>query len=64
MQIILFISTHVFSNGPFTIDALAAISQRSHTLLLSLGLSASLLYSPFISVDIKTLASLSNLAIE
>jgi hypothetical protein len=47
MQIILFISTDVFSNGLFTTDAMAVISQRSHSHTLSLCLSASLLCSPF-----------------
>jgi hypothetical protein len=53
MPISLFISTDVFSNGPFTTNAMAATSQRSHTHTLTLGLSTSLLYSPFISVWYK-----------
>jgi hypothetical protein len=68
MPIILFISTDVFSNGPFTIDAMAAISQRSHThslsLSLSLCLSASLPIPLLIPFDIKTLASILSLLIE
>ncbi len=46
MPIILFISTDVFSNGLFTTDAIAAVQQSSHSLTLSLGLSASLLSLP------------------
>jgi hypothetical protein len=47
-------------------DAVAAVNWRTHThtLSLSLCLSAILLFSPFFPFDIKTLATTSSLSIE
>jgi hypothetical protein len=65
MQIILFISTDVFSNDPFTIDAVAAVRQRSCTHSLSLSVSPLPCSIPLLSpFDIKTLATISSGGIE